>query len=212
MSFAEFFQQFSFEQSSAATFMWMLALAFIFILVITVERGYFVLVRSNINAPKFMITIRRLVNAGDYKKALTLCRSAKNKAIPQVFSRALEAAAEKEVVDFRTVQNAVDESTLEIIPKLSARTNYLALLANISVLLGLMGTIFGLIISFKAAGADQEALGRGISTAMFTTFGGLICAIPANIFYSIINNKTNAIIDDIDEYSVKLIHLLTESK
>ncbi|MBL7191805.1 MotA/TolQ/ExbB proton channel family protein [bacterium] len=211
MTFAKFFQQFSFEQPGAP-FMYLLALIFLFVIVITVERGYYVMLRSNINAPKFMNEIRRLVHAGDFKKALALCRSAKTKALPSVFGRALEAAAEKEIVDFRTVQNAVDESTLEIIPKLSSRTNYLAMLANISVLIGLMGTIFGLIISFEAAGTDAAALGRGVSTAMYTTFGGLVCAIPSIIFYSIINTKTNAIIDDIDEYSVKLIHLLTESK
>ncbi len=208
---ARYFQNFS-PDDPASAFMWGLAIFLVFIIGIAIERGYFILVRSNINAPKFMAEIRKLVNAGDFKKAIALCRSAKNRALPQVFVKALEVAAEREIVDFRAVQNAVDETTLELIPKLSKRTNYLAMLANVSVLFGLMGTIYGLIISFEAVGTDTAALTKGISTAMFTTFGGLINAIPSILLYSIINTKTNSIIDDIDEYSVKLIHLLTERK
>lgn len=208
---AKYFQ--NFEPGQAASgFMYGLALILVFILGIAIERGYFVLIRSNINAPEFMKRIQKFVRDGKHKEALQLCKSAGHRAIPQVFIRALEVSADREIVDFRAVQNAVDEATLEIIPKLSKRTNYLAMLANISVLFGLMGTIYGLILSFEAVATDTAALGRGISTAMFTTFGGLINAIPSIIFYSIINTKTSAIIDDIDEYSVKLIHLLTERK
>jgi biopolymer transport protein ExbB/TolQ len=209
--FKTYFHSFNPSQSGCG-FMWLLALLFVFVLVIVIERGYFVMVRSNINAARFMAEIRRLVGAGDYKKALSLCRSAGNRALALVFARALEVAAEKEVVDFRAVQNAVDEATLEIIPVLSKRTNYLATLANVSVLLGLMGTIYGLILAFHAVGTDAEALSQGISTAMLTTFGGLINAIPSIICYAFISAKTAAIIDDIDEYSVKLIHLLTERR
>jgi biopolymer transport protein ExbB/TolQ len=126
-----------------------------------------------------------------------------------VFLRALEACEGKEVPDFRDIQNAVDEATLELIPSLSKRTGYLGMFANVSVLFGLMGTIFGLILSFAAVGSDTGALTTGISTAMTTTFGGLVNAIPAILTYTYLSNKTAAIIDDIDEYSVKLIHLLT---
>lgn len=206
---AKYFQNFS-PDDPASGFMWGLAVFFVLIVGIAIERGYFIMIRSNINAPKFMVEIRKLIKAGDYKKAIALCRSAKHRAIAQVFLHALEVASEKEIVDFRAVQNAVDEKTLEIIPKLSKRTNYLATFSNISVLFGLMGTIFGLILSFEAVGADTGALTKGISTAMFTTFGGLINAIPGMLLYAIISTKANSIIDDIDEYSVKLIHLLTE--
>lgn len=208
MSFViKYFNNFQLSEP-AWPFMWGLAILFVFVVGITIERGYFIFARSNINAPRFMSEIRRMVNAGDIKKAIALCRSAGNRALASVFLRALEVTAEREVVDFRAVQNAVDEATLELIPKMSKRTGFLAMLANVSVLFGLMGTIFGLIFSFEHV-ANTEDLGRGISTAMFTTFGGLINAIPSIFFYTVINTKTNAIIDDIDEYSVKLIHLLT---
>lgn len=205
---AEYFRNFNPEEP-AFVFMWGLALVLIFIVGISIERVYYVMVRSNINAPRFMAEIRKHIIAGDIKKAIALCRSAGHRAIPKVFLRALEACEGKEVADFRTIQNAVDEATLELIPSISKRTGYLAMFANISVLFGLMGTIYGLILAFSAAGTDTAMLTKGISTAMGTTFGGLINAIPAIILYTFINTKANAIIDDIDEFSVKLIHILT---
>ena len=83
-----------------------------------------------------------------------------------------------------------------------------------------LGTIVGLIISFKAvgdpkiaaAGGGSTALAAGISVAMFTTMWGLIVAIPSIFFYTVVSNKTQNILDDIDEHSVKLIHLLTGGK
>lgn len=78
-----------------------------------------------------------------------------------------------------------------------------------------MGTIYGLIISFKAAGQTGGGTGElatGISVAMLTTLMGLVVAIPSIVAYTVINTKTNSIIEDIDEHAVKLIHLLTGSR
>jgi biopolymer transport protein ExbB/TolQ len=129
---------------------------------------------------------------------------------------ALIEAERKEIVDFRAVQNAVDEATLEVIPKLTARTGYLAMVANVATLLGLMGTIYGLILTFDAVAAGgagtSKLLAQGIAIAMFTTLFGLMVAIPSIVLYSTVNTKAMSIIDDIDEHSVKLIHLLTGNR
>ncbi|MCB0288828.1 MAG: MotA/TolQ/ExbB proton channel family protein, partial [Calditrichaeota bacterium] len=114
---------------------------------------------------------------------------------------------------------AVDEGTLEVIPKLQRRTNYLSMIANIATLTGLMGTIYGLIIAFASVGSadipdDQKTrlLAAGISTAMNTTIFGLAVAIPTIVLYNVIQNKTAQIIDDMDEHLVKLINLITGSR
>lgn len=199
-----------------AWFMYALALIGAFALAIAIERLYYIAVRSNINAAKFMDEIRRLVKAGEYRKALALCEAAPHKALPKVVSSGLRKVADSEKTDFRTIQNSVDEGTLEVIPRLQERTGFLAVLANVATLLGLMGTIWGLILAFKAVSAPgidaaekSRMLAGGISAAMNTTLTGLAIAIPSIMVYTYVHNKTVKIIDEIDEHTVKLINLLT---
>ncbi len=202
-----------------STFMYSILIVGAFAIAIAVERFYFLMVRSNVNAPKFMSEIRKLVNAGEIKQALALCDAAPQKALPRVVGASLRKVAENEQVDFRAIQNSVDECTLEIIPSLHQRTNYLSSFANVATLLGLMGTVYGFIISFKAvsaAGIDAaekaRMLAAGISASMTATFCGLVVAIPSVLLYTYLYNKTAKIIDEIDEHTVKLINLLTRNK
>ncbi len=211
----ELFHSFN-PEVSGFLFMWAILIMFVVMIAIAIERTYYIIVRSNVNAPRFMAEIRKLVINGDFKKAMNLCKSAQNKSLPQVALAALAEADKKEFVDYRAIQNAVDEASLEIIPRLTAKTGYLAMIANVATLTGLLGTIYGLIQAFTAvsvAGAEAATnLAAGISIAMITTYFGLLTAIPAIVLYTIVNTKTTRIIDDIDEHSVKLIHLLTGSK
>ncbi len=202
--------------STGWAFMWVLLVAAIFMVALAIERAYYIMVRSNVNAPKFMAEIRKLVKAGDYKKALSLCSSAKNKALAQVVMSGLRKVSESETVDFRSIQNSVDEGTLEVIPKLQERTGYLAMIANVATLVGLMGTIYGLISAFKSVSAPgidatekSRMLAAGISVAMNTTLTGLSIAVPSILIYTFLQNKTVKIIDEIDEHTVKLINLIT---
>jgi biopolymer transport protein ExbB/TolQ len=214
LNWSKFFHQFS-PESSGYGFFWLVLIFLIFSLAIAIERIYYIWIRSNVNAERFMGEIRKLVTAGDFKKAIALCKAAGHKSLPLVCHKALIIADQSEIIDFRAVQNAVDEAFLEIVPKMQARTGWLSTFANISTLTGLLGTIFGLIASFEAmgaAGGGSEALSQGIAVAMLTTLWGLIVAIPDLLAYTWISTKTQAIIDDIDEHSVKLIHLLTGAK
>ncbi|MFQ5707609.1 MAG: MotA/TolQ/ExbB proton channel family protein [bacterium] len=212
---AELFDQFR-PGVAGWMFMWALLITAAFMVAIVVERGYYIWVKSNINSHKFMAEIRKLVKAGEYSKALELCEAAKDKALARVVSAGLRKVAEREEVDFRAIQNSVDEGTLEVIPKLQERTGFLAMIGNVSTLIGLMGTIYGLILAFNAvsepgydAAQKSAFLAAGISTAMNTTLLGLMVAVPAILFYTFIHNKTVQIIDEIDEHTVKLINLIT---
>ena len=207
----EFFRSFQ-ADSPGYLFMWALLLMFIWMAALAIERFIVVWIRANVNARRFMVEIRKMVQAGDFKKATGLCRSAGQRALPRVVLAGLQEAQRHELIDYRAVQNAVDEATLEIIPELQRRTPFLATIGNVATLTGLMGTIFGLIISFRAAGgagAGTGELAQGISVAMMTTLSGLMVAIPAILAHSLITQKTNRIIEEIDEHAVKLIHLLT---
>ncbi|MCK4560467.1 MAG: MotA/TolQ/ExbB proton channel family protein [Calditrichia bacterium] len=203
----------------AFIFMYVISLFAAAALAIAIERFYYIMIRSNINADKFMAEIRKLVAGGNMDRAIALCDRGKQKALPFVVLRGLKRAIESEALDFRAIQNAVDEGTLEVIPKLQERTNYLSMFANVATLTGLMGTIFGLIIAFDAVGGEgiPEAdktryLAAGISAAMNTTIYGLMVAIPSLIAYTFLTNRTTKIIDEMDEHLVKLINLITGNR
>ena len=215
---SEFWQSFT-PGFSGWQFMWLLLLSAAFVIAVAVERFSYVFKKANVNAPQFMMQIRRLVEEKDYKQAASLCRRLQDKALPRVVLTVILKAAKHPRAPFRALQTAADEGTLEVIPKLQARTNYLAMMGNISTLVGLMGTIYGLIISFRslsAPGIDaaekSRLLAHGIAVAMNTTLFGLAVAIPAILAYTIINSKTNRIMDEIDEHTVKLINLMAEEE
>ena len=205
--------------SEGSFFMYFIALFAAIALAVAGERMYYIVVRSNVNANKFMAEVRKLVAGGNMERAIGLCEKGKHKALPFVVLRGLKRANESETLDFRAIQNAVDEGTLEVIPKLKERTNYLSMLANVATLTGLMGTIYGLILSFTAVSGEgvpeaekSKVLAKGISTAMNTTIFGLMVAIPTLIAYTFISNKTAKIIDELDEHLVKLINLITGNR
>jgi biopolymer transport protein ExbB/TolQ len=213
-----FFENFS-TASSGFIFMWIILIMLIIALAIAIERTYYILVRSNVNADKFMLEIRKLVTSGNIKRAISLAEQGRQKALPYVVLAGLKKVAESETLDFRSIQNAVDEGTLEVIPRLQKRTNYLSMLANVATLTGLMGTIYGLIIAFEAVGGTEipeadkpRLLAQGISIAMNTTIFGLAVAVPTLIIYNVLQNKTSQIIDEMDEHLVKLINMITGNR
>jgi biopolymer transport protein ExbB/TolQ len=115
------------------------------------------------------------------------------------------------------IQNAIDEAALEVIPSVDKRVPYLSTLANVATLLGLLGTIQGLIQAFSAiavADPSQKAalLAKGISIALYSTASGLVVAIPMLIMFTILQSKSQKIVDEIDEFSVKLVNLLSRGK
>ena len=177
---------------------------------IIVERFIFLFFKYNINATAFMAQIQKLVMANNIDRAIKLCNAAPNAALPKVIKAGLTRANKGET----EIQNAVEEATLEVIPHIQKRTPALQGVANVATLLGLLGTIVGLIEAFAAlefARPDdrQKVLSRGIALAMNTTAFGLIVAIPCIFAHMILSGVTKRIIDEIDQHSVKLQNLLT---
>lgn len=176
---------------------------------IIIERFIFLFFKYNINASAFMSTIQKLVMANKIDQAIKLCNAAPTAALARVVKAGLTRANKSE----NEIQNAVEEATLEVVPLIQKRTNSLQAIANIATLLGLLGTIIGMIGAFNdlavvSADKRQEALGRNISLAMNTTAFGLIVAIPCMAAHVFLSNVTKKIIDEIDQYSVKLENLL----
>jgi biopolymer transport protein ExbB len=112
------------------------------------------------------------------------------------------------------IEIAMEESMMEIIPQLEKRTSYVALGANIATLLGLLGTIMGLIQAFTAVANANPAekadlLSASISVAMNTTAFGLISAIPLLVTHSVLTAKTSEIVDSLEMASVKALNVIT---
>jgi len=112
------------------------------------------------------------------------------------------------------IESAMEEGMMEVMPELEQRTHYLATFANIATLLGLLGTIIGLIQAFTAvAGADPaekaDLLSASISVAMNTTAFGLIAAIPLILIHSYLVTKTARLVDNIEMAAVKCLNLIT---
>lgn len=112
------------------------------------------------------------------------------------------------------IENAMSEGMLETMPRLEQRTSYLAVLANVATLLGLLGTIIGLISAFTAVAVADPAekstlLSQSISVAMNTTAFGLISAIPLLVLHALLNSKTQRIVSSIEMAGVKFLNMMT---
>ena len=151
----------------------------------------------------------KLVMANNIDRVIKLCNAVPSAALAKVIKAGLIKANKGEL----EISNSIEEASLEVIPMVQKRTIMLTQLANIATLMGLLGTIVGLIQAFAAleqAQPEQKAalLARGIALAMATTAFGLIVAIPSLAFYLIFAALTKKITDDIDMYSLKLENLL----
>lgn len=118
---------------------------------------------------------------------------------------------------FDDIREMVEERAIQQIPRLSQRLNYLSLFANIATLLGLLGTISGLQLSFSSLAnveASQKAamLASGISQAMITTSFGLIVAVPCMVLYTFLSNKQNRLTKNLDEATVRFLNFLRKQK
>jgi len=113
------------------------------------------------------------------------------------------------------IESAMEEGMMEVMPALEQRTHYLATFANIATLLGLLGTIIGLIQAFTAVAAADPAekadlLSASISVAMNTTAFGLMAAIPLILIHSYLATKTARLVDNLEMAAVKCLNLMTK--
>jgi biopolymer transport protein ExbB/TolQ len=180
---------------------------------VIVERALY-LFGSSINKEVFLATMQKCILAGDVAKAVKMC-SAANAPL----ARIVQAGLVKVNRPDDEVQASMDESALREIPKIAHRTGYLALLANLAMLSGLLGTVSGLISAFGAVSGEsvdpsQKAriLAQGISEAMNCTAFGLIVAIMALIGFAVLNGKTQQLEDDINEASVQVLNLVVQNR
>lgn len=156
--------------------------------------------------------LQPVLEEGDFDKARELVGD-DNSTIGRLLNMGL--ARQGSVRRRDDIEIAMEESMMEIIPQLEKRTAYVALFANIATLLGLLGTVMGLIEAFTAVANANPAekadmLSDSISVAMNTTALGLIAGIPLLIIHAMLTAKTGEIIDSLEMASVKTLNIISE--
>jgi len=161
---------------------------------------------------KMWNVLHPMLAKGDLEKAQAITGKDKS-TISQMLGMGL---ARQGVVRRREdIEIAMEESMMEIIPQLEKRTPYVALLSNIATLLGLLGTIMGLIEAFTAVANANPAekadlLSASISVAMNTTAFGLMSAIPLLLFHAKLTSTTGQIVDSLEMASVKTLNIISD--
>jgi biopolymer transport protein ExbB len=190
--------------------MWPILAMSIFMVSILVERIWFIYIRSNINAEIFTRQILGMIAKRDLEHAINTCNSY-DAPLSRIVAYGLRFAEQ----GGSAMQRATDEISLQELPRLEKRTPYLGMIANVSVLMGLLGTITGLILCFgslSGTAAEKTAkLSQGISEAMNCTAFGLIVAIPALLAFSILNGKVQKLMGDVDFSVVRIINAVREA-
>ena len=188
-------------------FMYPILLVFAVGMAIAVERWVQLGQVKNKNRKTWNI-VQPMLSQGDYPKARSVVEKDKS-TIARMLAMGLErqgAVRRREDIEI-----AMEESLMEIIPQLERRTPYIALLSNIATLLGLLGTIMGLIEAFTAVANANPAekadlLSASISVAMNTTAFGLMAAIPLLLLHAKLTSTTGQIIDSLEMASIKALN------
>ncbi len=202
----------SFFQDGGA-FMYPILFIFIFGLAIAIERLIFLNMMKikNKSAWKQLLPI---LNKGNFRQALDVATNSKS-GVGRILAYGLTKVGSGRRHD--DLEMAMEEGLMEILPRLEKRTPYLATFANIATLLGLLGTILGLIKAFTAVANVDPAekaniLSASISIAMNTTAFGLMAAIPLLLFFTFLQTKTTEIVDSIEMASVKFVNIIREAR
>jgi biopolymer transport protein ExbB len=178
---------------------------------IAIERWLY-LTMTTVKNKVLWTSVTPFLKSGNLAGAMQLTQKSKA-AIAQIMTYGLNRVRSAKTRE--DIEKAMEESLMEVMPRLEKRTHYLATFANIATLLGLLGTIVGLISAFTAVSNANPAekadlLSASISVAMNTTAFGLIVAIPLLLIHTLLQTKTTEIIDSLEMASVKFLNAITE--
>jgi len=207
----DFFSELAHRFEGGGFWMWPILVALVVVVTLIIERGI-VLFKAALNKEDFVLNLQELIFQGQVDRAIQQCSQT-----PKPLAQIIKAGLLKVRGTDEEVQAAMDQAALRELPRLEKRTAYLAMLSNIATLLGLLGTILGLIKCFASVagvGAAEKAtlLAEGISEAMNCTAFGIFTAVIGLIAYAVYQGKTQALLDDINESTVRVLNLVVENR
>jgi biopolymer transport protein ExbB/TolQ len=192
-------------------FMFPIALVAALGLAIAIERYIYLSIVSLRNRSLWN-DLSPLLAQGDFKRAVAIT-SRSSAAIGTILNYGLARIQSARRRDDN--EKAMEESLMEIVPRLEKRTHYLGTFANMATLLGLLGTVIGLISAFAAVSTVNPAekanlLSASISVAMNCTAFGLMVAVPLVLIHAVLQTKTTELVDSLEMASVKFLNSITE--
>src|SRR5262245_30267761 len=194
-------------------FLYPLAIIFVVGVAISIERFTYLTIETAANR-RLWSQVVPLISSGNFKQVVAITSKSKA-AIATALNYGIARLASARRRD--DVEKAMDESLLEIIPRMEKRTHYLAALANIGMLTGLLGTVIGLISAFQSIAQANPAekanlLAASISVAMNNTASGLIVAITLLLSHMFLESKTTKLIDSLEIAAVKFLTSVVERR
>ncbi len=191
-------------------FMWVILAVLAVAVAVALERLIFYLYLCRGNPARLVSDVAKRLNNDDIggAKQAVCCRKTPVFVLMRTALERFEAG-----MGIEDIQEGVDEAAIDELPKMSKRLNYLALFANVATLLGLLGTISGLQVSFDSLAKVEAAkkslmLSKGISQAMNTTAFGLIVAVPCMVLYTMLSNQRDRLVKELDEAVVRMMNYL----
>jgi biopolymer transport protein ExbB/TolQ len=194
-------------------FMYPIAIVLVIGVAIAIERWVYLTVVRARNRTTWQ-EIEPLLAQGNFRQAAQVS-SQSDSAIGQILTYGLARIQNAKRRD--DIEKAMEESLMGILPKLEKRTHYLATFANLATLLGLLGTVIGLIAAFGAVATVNPAekanlLSASISVAMNCTAFGLMTAVPLLVIHAVLQTKTTELVDSLEMASVKFLNSITERR
>jgi len=194
-------------------FLYPLAVIFVVGVAISIERFIYLTSETRANR-RIWKEVAQLIHSANFQQVAAITADAKA-SIATVLNYGLARLRHARRRD--DVEKAMDESLLEIIPRMEKRTHYLSALANIGMLTGLLGTVIGLISAFASIATANPAekaslLAASISVAMNNTASGLFVAITLLLTHMFLEAKTTKLIDSLEIASVKFLNAVTERR
>jgi biopolymer transport protein ExbB len=179
-------------------------------LAVFLERGFHLFLRQRLDADGFVAGVMNHVETRRFRQAIDACKVGSKHPVVAVVRSGLMRANQRE----KDAERAMEKAMLDALPAINRRVGLLGFLANVSTLLGLLGTIFGLITAFssisQASAAERQAvLADGISQAMYTTAFGIVAAVPLLFFHYLLTARQESMLNEMEAAATSVMVGLT---
>ena len=194
---------------SGGPLMYVILLLAILGLAVVLDRLFYLIIKESKDMESMKEEIIKLVKEDKVKEAIEICGTHKSSA-SKVLKGILKEVYYDDEAEISLLEEKAREIALEELPKIEKNMWLLSMAAQLSPLVGLLGTVTGMIIAFKVISetgtGDPKALASGIAQALITTAGGLSVAMPTSVFLNYFTKKSDELITQMEKITVEFLN------